>query len=417
MSPTTVNRPSVVVPGQQLADDADGREAAAAQGSSASVATEPRRDEQAGRSVLTGVAKPPRSGRPAAPNPSRRGAGAGSAAPGTLGVPPMIPLGAPVAGGTPLASGPDPAAWAASVPYAAPSLRALKEISDQFGTGTAVVPEVSSAPLPNGADATPAIRWGLTGATYQAQLGSASRQADALQRLDSELGRVLSEAADSANLGRATIDAIIADVNASLTAIGPIRNTAQGRAMVHDALTTALERAGIALEEARFAASTIAQEVSALGDRYVTEFGQAPAYSGYTGAMQDVASGRPPGVVPAGEVGQWIDQALQVLAQNGHDVSRIDPSAVAAIIAHESGGNPNAINLWDSNAAAGIPSKGLMQTIDPTFNAHALPGHQDIWNPVDNIMAGIRYAEDRYGSVDNVPGIRAIRSGGGYVGY
>jgi soluble lytic murein transglycosylase-like protein len=417
MSPTSVDRPPVVVRGQQLAADADDREAAVTQGASASVATEPRRDEQAGRSVRTRAPKPPRAGRPAARQPSRRGGGAGSAAPGTLGVPPMIPLAAPVAGGTPLASGPDPAAWVDAVPYAAPSLQALQAISNQFGNGTAVAPDVASATLPNSGGPAPKICWGLTGANYQAQLGSASREADALQHLDSELGRVLSEGADSANLGRATIDAIIADVNASLTALGPIRNTAEGRAMVHDALTTALDRAGIALEEAQFAASAMAQEVSALVDRFVTEFGQAPAYAGYAGAMQGVASGGPPGVVPAGEVGQWIDQAMGVLAHNGHDVSRIDPSAVAAIIAHESGGNPNAINLWDSNAAAGIPSKGLMQTIDPTFNAHALPGHQDIWNPVDNIIAGIRYAEDRYGSVDNVPGFRAIESGGGYMGY
>jgi len=414
MSPTSVDRPSVVVPGQHLADVADDREAAVTHGSAASVATEPRRDEKAGRSVLTGVAKPPRPGRPAAPQPSRRGTGAGPAAPGTLGVPSMIPLGAPVAGGAPLSPGAEPSAWVDEMPYAAASLQALQEISDQFGTGTAVAPAGSSLPLPNGADATAPIRWGLTAANYQTQVGASSRQADALQHLDSELGRVLSEAAHTANLGRARIDAIIADVNASLTALGPIRNTAQGRAMVHDALTTALARAGIALDEAQFAASETAQEVSVLVDRYVTEFGQAPAYAG---ATPGVVSGGPPGVVPAGEVGQWIDQALQVLAQNGHDVSRIDPSAVAAIIAHESGGNPNAINLWDSNAAAGIPSKGLMQTIDPTFNAYALPGHQNVWNPVDNIMAGVRYAEDRYGSVDNVPGIRAIRSGGGYVGY
>src|SRR5262245_28868493 len=136
MSQTSVDRPSVVVPGQQLAADADDREAAVTQSASASVATESRRDEQAGRSVRTRVPKPRRAARPAAQQPKRRGAGSG--APGTLGVPPMIPLGAPVAGGMPLASGPDPAAWVGSVPYAAPSLQALKEISDQFGTGTAV---------------------------------------------------------------------------------------------------------------------------------------------------------------------------------------------------------------------------------------------------------------------------------------
>jgi phage-related minor tail protein/SLT domain-containing protein len=65
----------------------------------------------------------------------------------------------------------------------------------------------------------------------------------------------------------------------------------------------------------------------------------------------------------------------------------------------ESGGNPRAINLWDINAKRGIPSKGLMQVIDPTFRAYAMPGHNDIWNPLDNILASIRYAVSRYGSL------------------
>jgi SLT domain-containing protein len=87
------------------------------------------------------------------------------------------------------------------------------------------------------------------------------------------------------------------------------------------------------------------------------------------------------------------------------------------IAQHESGGNPNAINNWDSNAKAGHPSMGLMQTIGPTFNAYALPGHKDIWNPVDNAIAAIRYIQARYRSVSNVPGVRALNSGGRYVGY
>ena len=98
-------------------------------------------------------------------------------------------------------------------------------------------------------------------------------------------------------------------------------------------------------------------------------------------------------------------------------IEDIDPRDIEAMIQHESGGNPHAINNWDSNAAAGHPSKGLMQCIDSTFNAHAVPGHTDIWNPVDNIVAGVRYSIDRYGSVSDVPGVQAVNSGGGYVGY
>ena len=58
-----------------------------------------------------------------------------------------------------------------------------------------------------------------------------------------------------------------------------------------------------------------------------------------------------------------------------------------------------------------------MQCIDSTFNAHSVPGHTNIYNPVDNIVAGVRYALSRYGSIQNVPGIVAVSHGGHYVGY
>ena len=68
----------------------------------------------------------------------------------------------------------------------------------------------------------------------------------------------------------------------------------------------------------------------------------------------------------------------------------------------ESGGNPNAINLWDSNAKKGIPSKGLMQVIGPTFKSFARPGFdKNIYDPLSNVLASIRYAVSRYGSLAN----------------
>jgi SLT domain-containing protein len=75
------------------------------------------------------------------------------------------------------------------------------------------------------------------------------------------------------------------------------------------------------------------------------------------------------------------------------------------------------VNDDDVNAARGTPSQGLMQTIGPTFEAHKLPGHDDIRDPVDNIIAGVRYAIDRYGSVSRVPGVLAVARGDPYVGY
>jgi tape measure domain-containing protein len=80
----------------------------------------------------------------------------------------------------------------------------------------------------------------------------------------------------------------------------------------------------------------------------------------------------------------------------------------------ESGGNPRAINLWDSNARRGTPSIGLMQTIGPTFAAHAGPfARRGIYDPLANIYAGLHYALTRYGSIQyamDKPG--GYRSGG-----
>jgi LysM repeat protein len=118
-----------------------------------------------------------------------------------------------------------------------------------------------------------------------------------------------------------------------------------------------------------------------------------------------------------GTVGQWIAQAQQILLAAGVPLSKMNASDINLIIQHESSGNPNAINNWDSNAAAGHPSKGLMQTIDSTFNAYKLPGHDNIYNPVDNIIAGVRYAISRYGSISNVPGVVRVHEGLSYVGY
>lgn len=120
---------------------------------------------------------------------------------------------------------------------------------------------------------------------------------------------------------------------------------------------------------------------------------------------------------PSGNVAEWIAQAREILIQEGVPADQIDDKAIATIIEHESGGNPSIVNDWDSNAAAGHPSKGLMQTIDSTFNSYAVPGHTDILNPVDNIVAASRYAIHRYGSLSDVPGVVAVRHGGAYVGY
>ncbi|MBO7939007.1 MULTISPECIES: transglycosylase SLT domain-containing protein [Streptomyces] len=98
----------------------------------------------------------------------------------------------------------------------------------------------------------------------------------------------------------------------------------------------------------------------------------------------------------------WIRESLAIMAEK-----RIPGSynGIHRNIIRESSGNPAAINLWDSNAAKGTPSKGLLQVIDPTFTAYHVAGTSfDPFDPVANITAACNYAAARYGSIDNVFG-------------
>lgn len=116
----------------------------------------------------------------------------------------------------------------------------------------------------------------------------------------------------------------------------------------------------------------------------------------------------------AGAVGPAFALAMALTGVSGADWL----SGLEIIAKYESGFNPNAINLTDSNAAAGDPSRGLMQTIMSTFMAYHQAGTSfNIFDPVANIAAAINYIRAVYGSIDNVPGVRSIRSGGGYLPY
>ncbi|MFJ6575480.1 transglycosylase SLT domain-containing protein [Streptomyces sp. NPDC091368] len=96
----------------------------------------------------------------------------------------------------------------------------------------------------------------------------------------------------------------------------------------------------------------------------------------------------------------WIRESLAIMGQRGIPGSY---DGIYRNVMRESSGNPQAINLWDSNAVAGTPSKGLLQVIQPTFLAYHVPGtSMDLFDPVANITAACNYAADRYGSIDNV---------------
>ncbi|MFE5485511.1 transglycosylase SLT domain-containing protein [Streptomyces sp. NPDC056527] len=96
----------------------------------------------------------------------------------------------------------------------------------------------------------------------------------------------------------------------------------------------------------------------------------------------------------------WIKEALDIM--KAEDI----PGTYEGLhrnIMRESSGNPNAQNNWDVNAQNGTPSKGLLQVIQPTFDAYHVAGTpHDLTDPVANITAAANYAADKYGSIDNV---------------
>lgn len=99
-------------------------------------------------------------------------------------------------------------------------------------------------------------------------------------------------------------------------------------------------------------------------------------------------------------VARWRETVVKALQANGIEPNDFRVSKILATIQRESNGDPNAQNNWDSNALAGHPSIGLMQTIGPTFNAYKHPGHNNIRNGYDNLLAAINYIKHRYGTSD-----------------
>ena len=113
-------------------------------------------------------------------------------------------------------------------------------------------------------------------------------------------------------------------------------------------------------------------------------------------------------------VQQWRSTVLAALARVHQPASLLD--VVLRRMNQESSGDVKAINLWDANAKNGTPSKGLMQLIDPTFAAYRDKGlPNDIWNPMANVTASMRYAIARYGSLQAAYGRAGGYADGGLV--
>lgn len=101
-----------------------------------------------------------------------------------------------------------------------------------------------------------------------------------------------------------------------------------------------------------------------------------------------------------GGVERWRSTALQALRMTGSPAGWI--GSLLRRMNQESGGNPNAVNNWDSNAKRGDPSGGLMQNIRSAY-AGRVSGFPSLrgtsfLHPLGSIVASIIYANGRYGS-------------------
>lgn len=108
-----------------------------------------------------------------------------------------------------------------------------------------------------------------------------------------------------------------------------------------------------------------------------------------------------------GNVSGWISSALAI---TGSPMSWL-PKLLD--IASRESGNPGQLGTGNASLMNSGPgsASGLMQCMPDTFAEFALPGLGDIFNPIANAVAAIRYIKSRYGTPFN------IYTGPGYQGY
>lgn len=151
---------------------------------------------------------------------------------------------------------------------------------------------------------------------------------------------------------------------------------------------------------------------SSSGDSRLQQMIKKQVGSGFWNTIKKIASlfgddggsGNPGG----SGVQRWKSDVEKALSKLGLSTSASMVNRVLRQINTESGGNPRAMGGTDGLADG--HAMGLMQVKPGTFRAYHLPGHNDIWNGFDNMLAGLNYAKHRYGR-----GLSFLGNGHGYA--
>jgi hypothetical protein len=135
---------------------------------------------------------------------------------------------------------------------------------------------------------------------------------------------------------------------------------------------------------------------------------KAPEATGTSGSSQPMSTqdweGAMPGVgyaPPGTGVDRWRPVMEAAMRYTGVEPTPDRVALGLRRMAQESGGNPFAVNNWDSNAKRGDPTSGLMQNIPSAFTSRAKElANRGVFDGFANIVASIRYTLARYGSLE-----------------
>ncbi|MEW8958898.1 MAG: transglycosylase SLT domain-containing protein [Moorella sp. (in: firmicutes)] len=117
------------------------------------------------------------------------------------------------------------------------------------------------------------------------------------------------------------------------------------------------------------------------------------------GTAQSGATYRPPaGKLTDSDLVNLVNEAVRITGVP----SNWTPYLLWLAKAENASLDPTAVNPVPVN---GEHATGLMQTLPSTFRAYAVSGMTDIYNPLHNMVAAIRYIKSRYGHPSRIPGI------------